>query len=148
MPTRIYHRIDALTDWEAANQNSLGKLAQGEIGVATTPAPNGSTAVIARMGVNATATPWADCPVVFAGTDQNLELNGSETRPVSYDNTGEPLSDGAVIAWDGSKWAATEEVLRLDAMPTANGTVVWNSSLGKFQVGSVLPANDIDGGSY
>lgn len=146
MATRIYHRIDSLAAWSAAEAASQGKLLFGEIGVATFPLGT-ETGLIARMCVNENPTPWSACPTVFAGTTQSLQLNGVETRPVNYESTGTP-SDGATLAWNGSAWEATEEVLRLDAMPTANGTVVWNSSLGKFQVGNVLPANDIDGGSY
>jgi len=38
--------------------------------------------------------------------------------------------------------------LDLDALPTSSGTVVWNQAAQQFEVGNVLPANDIDGGSY
>lgn len=146
MATRIYHRTDSLTNWLATANTPYGKLASGEIGVATIQNGN-STSVSARLGVNVDPTSWIDCPVIFEGTSSNLELDGTDTRPVVYEVAGTP-ADGAVVAWDGSQWAVSEEVLRLDAMPTANGTVVWNSSLNKFQVGNVLPANDIDGGSY
>jgi hypothetical protein len=72
------------------------------------------------------------------------------SEPVIYEAPATTPPTGSTLSWDSaaSKWAVDEEVLNLDAYPTANGTVMWNQSLGKFQVGAAVSAVELDGGEY
>ena len=71
------------------------------------------------------------------------------TKPVVYEDIASK-QDGTTVRWDATneKWVADARVVTIDTYPTANGTVVYDASLGKFIVGAVVSATVIDGGSY
>lgn len=147
MPTRIALRTDTLANWNAAIGNSLGTLKKGEVGVALETGGAGTT-VIGRLGV-VDDQPWSSGAVVLSGFSPPENVSGESFAPVIYE-TQQSIAENSVLSWDASasQWAVTEEVLSLDALPTSSGTVVWNQAAQQFEVGNVLPANDIDGGSF
>ena len=71
------------------------------------------------------------------------------TAPVVYEDAASK-PDGTTVRWDATdeKWVADARVVTIDTYPTANGTVVYDASLGKFTVGAVVAATEIDGGTY
>jgi hypothetical protein len=147
--TRIYHRIDNSGAWLSASLAGAGKLSKGEIGLVTTTLGQ-DTDIKGYLGVSDTPTVYSQCPVVLSGY---VEVGVAETivsQPVVYQAPATSPSTGSTLSWDSanSKWIVDEEVLNLDTYPTADGTVVWNQSLGKFQVGAAVSAVDLDGGEY
>lgn len=147
MPTRIALRTDTLANWNTAIGNSLGTLKKGEVGVALETDASGTT-VIGRLGV-VDDQPWSSAVRVLSGFAPSANVSGESFAPVIYE-TQQSIAENSVLSWDASasKWVVTEEVLSLDALPTSSGTVVWNQAAQQFEVGNVLPANDIDGGSF
>lgn len=150
MTTRIYHRIDTAANWSTAAGNSFGKLAKGELGIVTSTAGSVSR-VTGYFGIDATPTVYSSCPVVFnAYVDATVAASPVVSEPVAYTKPATTPPNGSVVSWDAdsSSWVVDTEVLSLDAYPTADGTVVWNHSLGKFQVGTAVSAVELDGGEY
>ncbi len=148
MPTRIKLRTDTDSGWSAAVGNGFGNLDKGEVGVSLLLKDNGDTQVSGFLGV-ADGQPITSGALVFSGLAIGSQLSGESFAPVIYE-TQQEIAEHSVLSWDASasEWVVTEEVLSLDALPTSSGTVVWNQAAQQFEVGNVLPANDIEGGSY
>ena len=147
--TRIYHRFDTSANWSAAAGGNAGKLAKGEIAIAKSV--SGSTTVaLGYLGVNDEPTVYSSCPIVFYGSINSGAVEPVFSEPVIYEAPAATPATGSTLSWDSanSKWIVDEEVLNLDAYPSADGTVVWNQSLGKFQIGAAVSAVDLDGGEY
>ena len=147
--TRIYHRFDTSANWTTAAGASAGKLAKGEIGIAKSSVGN-TTYALGYLGIDDTPTVYSSCPIVFYGSITTGAAEPIFSEPVVYELPAATPASGSTLSWDSasSKWIVEEEVLNLDAYPTADGTVVWNQSLGKFQVGAAVSAVDLDGGEY
>jgi hypothetical protein len=147
--TRIYHRIDTETNWSTAIAASAGKLAKGEIGILTYTSGSMQGA-IGRLGVSDTPTAWSACPTIFSGTISPGAAEPVFSEPVIYEAPATTPATGSTLSWDSaaSRWTVDDEVVNLDAYPSANGTVIWNQSLGKFQVGAAVSAVELDGGEY
>lgn len=147
--TRIYHRFDTSANWTTAAGASAGKLAKGEIGIVKEVAGN-ATFAIGYLGIDDTPTLYSACPVVFYGFVNSGAAEPVFSEPVVYEAPVANPAAGSTLSWDSadSKWIVDEEVLNLDAYPTSDGVVVWNQSLGKFQVGAAVSAVELDGGDY
>lgn len=153
MSTRIILRNDTSENWLASGATDLAK---GEIGVKINELVVGTTTLRSaelRIGVASAGADIDSCPMIATGTSAETPgLNETEliqTTPVVYEDIA-VKSDGTTVRWDdeNSQWVADAKVLTLDAYPTADGTVVYDAALGKFKVGAVVTATEIDGGSY
>ena len=150
MTTRIYHRFDTAANWSSAAGSSFGKLAKGELGMATTTVGN-LTRLVGYFGINSTPTVYSACPVVFtAYIDSSNNAAPIVSEPIAYETPATTPPTGSTISWDAtsSRWVVDTEVLSLDAYPTANGNVAWDQAQGKFVVGAAVSTVGIDGGSY
>ncbi len=150
MTTRIYHRIDTIANWnEAIGSPGAGNLSRGEIGIVT--GTNGSqNYAIGYLGINGAETPWYQCPIAFYGTIDSGAAEPVYSIPVIYEEPATTPPDGSTLSWDDTneKWVVDKQVLSLLQYPTADGSVAWDQSEGKFIVGAAVSAIGIDGGSY
>ncbi len=150
MTTRIYHRIDTEANWNSAiSSGGGGQLAKGEIGIVRSVSGE-TTVALGYLGINDTPTDWNACPMVFYGYINDGVAETITSEPVIYERPASTPPAGSTLAWDSStnKWTVDELVLNLDAYPSSDGTVLWNQSLGKFQVGAAVSAVELDGGEY
>ncbi len=151
--TRIILRHDTSQNWAGASATNVAK---GELAVQIDEQTIGSTLIRsaqAYLGVNPSGDNVLNC--VYLGGGAVYETQGAAgpeitaTTPVVYEDIASK-SDGTTVRWDAtnSKWVADAEVLTLDAYPTADGTVVYDADAGKFTVGAVVAATEIDGGTF
>ena len=151
--TRIIIRNDNAANWSSSGATDLnkGELAF-EIGSVEVPSVGTTYYAFGRLGV-ADGTPFDECPQVAVGsvtvTPGVVEDETTFTAPVVYEDAASK-PDGTTVRWDATdeKWVADARVVTIDTYPTANGTVVYDASLGKFIVGTTVSATVIDGGSY
>lgn len=152
--TRIILRNDTAANWASSGATDLNK---GELAFGLQEITNevmGTTTYYAfgRLGV-ADGTPFSECPQVAVGSvtiaSGVAESELTFTTPVVYEDAS-VKPDGSTIRWDADdeKWVADAKVITLDAYPTVNGTVVYDAALGKFTVGAVVSATEIDGGTF
>lgn len=151
--TRIILRNDTSANWQGASATTVAK---GEIALKIDEQTIGSTIVrsaVAYLGVDPTGDNIDNC--VHIGQGSVYETQGASgpeitaTTPVVYEDI-TIKQDGTTVRWDATdeKWVADARVITLDTYPSANGTVVYDASLGKFVVGAAVTATVIDGGSY
>jgi hypothetical protein len=153
MSTRIILRNDTTANWASSGATDLAK---GEIGVKINEVVIGTSTLRTaemRIGVASAGADIDSCPVIATGTTaETTGLSETEltlTTPVVYEDIA-TKHDGTTVRWDdtNSQWVADAKVLSLDAYPSADGTVVYDAALGKFVVGAVVTATEIDGGAY
>lgn len=151
--TRIILRNDTSANWQGASATTVAK---GELALKIDEQTIGSTIVrsaVAYLGVDPTGDNIDNCVYIGQGSVYETQgLSGPEitaTTPVVYEDAA-TKPDGTTVRWDATdeKWVADVKVLTLDAYPTANGTVVYDAALGKFTVGAVVSATEIDGGTF
>lgn len=151
--TRIILRNDTSANWQGVSATTVAK---GELALKIDEQTIGSTIVrsaVAYLGVDPTGDNIDNC--VYIGKGSVYETTGvsgpevTATVPVVYEDI-PAKSHGTTVRWDAAngKWIADVNVLTLDAYPTQNGTVVYDASLGKFTVGAVVSATEIDGGTF
>jgi hypothetical protein len=147
--TRIYHRFDSLANWDSAIEGGAGKLAKGEIAVVNVESGSSSFA-IGYIGINETPTAWSECPQVFLGYVITGAAEPIASGPVVYEIPATTPPAGSTLSYDSAldRWFVDAELLSLDAYPTADGTVIWDESAGKFVVGAAVSAVELDGGEY
>jgi hypothetical protein len=151
--TRIIIRNDTASNWAA---ESATNVAAGELAAKIDTTVIGNTTlhtVNMFAGVDSNGAAIDSCPLIATGvvaeTTGLAEPEIVQTKPVVFEDIASK-TDGTTVRWDdtNSKWVADAKVLSLDAYPTADGTVVYDATLGKFKVGAVVAATEIDGGSY
>ena len=154
--TQIILRHDTSQNWAGGSATNVAK---GELAfqIDAVEVPGVGTIYNAtgRLGT-ADSLPFESCPQVATGNVlvpvAGDGFAGSEamfTWPVVYEDAASK-PDGTTVRWDATdeKWVADARVVTIDTYPTANGTVVYDASLGKFIVGTTVSATVIDGGSY
>lgn len=151
--TRIILRNDTTANWQGSGATDLAK---GELALRIDEVTDGSTkSYFAELllGVDPLGAPIEEAVYVGGGgvvINTGIAESGiTQTTPIVFKDIASK-EDGTTVRWDdtNSKWVADAKVLSLDAYPTADGTVVYDATLGKFKVGAVVTATEIDGGAY
>ncbi len=147
--TRIYHRFDSKANWDTQKAAGYGTLQRGELGIAYYNQLD-FTIYEGYLGVSGTPTSYDVCPLMFRAVVSNIQQAIPDVfEPVVLKFDGS-IPTGSTVVYDAATgvWEATNQILRLDSYPQANGTVAWDQAQGEFVVGAAVSAVGIDGGSY
>lgn len=151
MATRIYHRYDTKANWDAAVAAGGGKLVQGEIGIVENPI-QGFIEYTGYLGTSSTPVTYNGGALLFRALVSDIGTPGIDApvfEQILVKTTG-AIPDNSTVVWNSANeaWEPTNEILSLDAYPTADGVVAWDQSEGKFTVGAAVSTVGIDGGAY
>lgn len=147
--TRIYQRYDSKANWDTQKAAGYGHLLKGEIGVSHYVVGD-YTVYEGYLGVSATPTDYDACPLMFRAVVSNIQQATPDVfEPVVVKLDG-PITTGSTVVWNAatSVWEPTANILSLESYPSADGTVAWDQSQGKFVVGAAISTVGVDGGAY
>jgi hypothetical protein len=154
---RIRLRQGSSQEWSLAEEltDSRGNLASGEFGLVIDENTDETHYIVkGHIGINSTPTPISNCPVVFMAEmmedPENLGIYSFiSTRPVIYEKP-EEIPANSIVSWneDDNKWEVVNSAVLLNSLPTTSGTLFYNQETNTFDVGEIIFASEIDGGSY
>lgn len=147
--TRIYHRYDSKANWDTQKAAGYGHLLRGELGVSHYTVGD-YTIYEGYLGVSGSPTDYDACPLMFRVPVTNIQQAIPDVFEPVVVKVDAGIASGSTVVWNDTTkvWEATNEILSLDAYPTANGNVAWDQTLGKFVVGAAVSTVGIDGGAY